>query len=484
MFTALNPALAELLGYPDPATVVGLQLNSIFANSAEYDRLLEAYQRMGRIKGVETAWNRKDGTRVAVRLSGRAVHDVRQLFDGFELVVENIDERYELENQLRQAQKMRAIGELVGGIAHDLKNLMTIVVANAQVVHDSGKLRDSEVADALTDLRQAAENAAGMATKLLGFSRKGDLNLKPVQLDEVARRSTTMLRRLLPRHIELRGASDVGLKPVRADVGAVDQVLMNLVSNARDAMPEGGTLRIEVRRRWLDEEFRDARGWGEPGEYVVISVSDTGTGMDAETRSRIFEPFFTTKGHGAGTGLGMAMVMGLMKQHGGFIVVYSEEGQGTTVKTYFPSTADDRPGAARPADVVLPRGTETLLVVDDQDVIRRSAVRVLGGIGYQVLEASDGEEALQILSKNPAVHLVLSDIAMPRCSGPELYRKVRDSGSTVPFLFMSGYAATDLRARDRLSSDLFFIEKPWTVTDLAMLVRQVLDGSAKQVDLE
>jgi CheY-like chemotaxis protein len=249
-------------------------------------------------------------------------------------------------------------------------------------------------------------------------------------------------------------------------------------------MPEGGTLRIEVRRRWLDEEFRNARGWGEPGEYVVISVSDTGAGMDPETKRRIYEPFFTTKSHGAGTGLGMAMVMGLMKQHGGFIEVYSEQGQGTTVKTYFPATRDDNAQIPVPAQVQVPGGSETILVVEDQQVIRRSAVRVLARLGYQVLEASDGLEALEILSKNPGVQLVVSDIAMPRCSGPELYRKVRENGSNVPFLFMSGYAATDLRARDRLSADLFFIEKPWTVTDLAMLVRQVLDGAVKQEELQ
>ncbi len=254
---------------------------------------------------------------------------------------------------------------------------------------------------------------------------------------------------------------------------------MNLVTNARDATPSGGKIVIEVGRRALDEEHRKTYGWGDPGDYITLAVIDTGCGMDAATQQRIFEPFFTTKPVGQGTGLGMAMVYGLVKQHGGFIHVYSEVGQGTTVRVYFPAMAGPDAGPARVTPPGIRGGSETILLVEDDASVRRAATRVLEKFGYTVLKAGDGYEALDILEKCPAPpDLIVSDVVMPRISGPHLLSKLREAGPVPRLLFTSGYTARDVAERAQLDPGLPFLAKPWTVTDLLRKVREVLDSPA------
>ncbi len=285
-----------------------------------------------------------------------------------------------------------------------------------------------------------------------------------------------MLQRLLPEHIELQFAPEQ-TGSVRADRGAVEQILVNLATNARDAMPQGGVLRIEVRRAWVDEGFRSVHGWGEPGAYVCMTVSDTGTGMDEHTEGRVFEPFFTTKPSGEGTGLGMAMVYGLVKQHDGFISVYSEPGNGTTIRVYLPrarqiqGTDTELPDARRVAG-----GDETLLLAEDDDAIRRSATRNLEKWGYRVLAVADGVQALEILNERAdEIDLVIADLIMPRLGGHRLCEIARGAGRDARFLFTSGYTAGDLKACGELDPTIPFLHKPWTVTELVTRVREALD---------
>jgi CheY-like chemotaxis protein len=285
-----------------------------------------------------------------------------------------------------------------------------------------------------------------------------------------------MLRPLLPENIEMRVQRADATGASRADAGAVEQILMNLVTNARDAMPNGGVLSIDVQRVFLDVDHRRTHGWGEPGEYVMISVTDTGVGMDADTRRRMFEPFFTTKALGAGTGLGMPMVFGLVKQHGGYIDVETMVGKGTSVRTYFPVAAAGESPVKRARSTATPRGTERILVAEDEEGVRRLARRSLEDLGYEVTVAVDGQEALEIIQGEPSrFQLIVSDVGMPRLSGLNLYRAVRAADIPTPFVLMSAYNADDLRADDHLPPAVAFLRKPWTLTDLGRRVRAVLD---------
>ena len=314
------------------------------------------------------------------------------------------------------------------------------------------------------------------------FSRRRDLELLQVNLADVLGDTERALRRLLPKSIEVSSQQleDAGPFTIEGDVGAIEQILFNLATNARDAMPEGGTLRLAVDRTWLDKEHRRTHGWGAPGEYIVIAVSDTGCGMSPETRARVFEPFFTTKAVGKGTGLGMAMVYGLVKQHNGYIGIYSEPGQGTTFRLYFPAvTACTQSPAAQPDAIVPFGGTERILIVDDEDGIRRSAGRVLRRSGYAVEEAADGEKALALLGRaEDPFDLVLSDLVMPRMGGLVLFERLRAQAGDMRVLLMSGYTAEDVRTLNQAQPGLKFLHKPWTVTDLLRRVRGILDEPA------
>jgi two-component system, cell cycle sensor histidine kinase and response regulator CckA len=387
-----------------------------------------------------------------------------------------VSARQVLEAQLRQAQKMEAVGQLAGGVAHDFNNLLTAVLASGDLLR-SALPADSPLAEDADAISRAARRGAELTQKLLAFSRRQPLELRTLSLGAVAEAFTRMARRVVPEDVEVALQVEAAEATIRADQGAVEQILMNLVTNARDAMPTGGKLRIEIGRRTLDQEHREAYGWGEPGEYVTLVVSDTGVGMDAETQRHIFEPFFTSKPTGQGTGLGMSTVYGLVKQQQGFVHVYSEVGHGTTVRVYFPAIHGEVAEIAEPAVPDIHGGTETILLVEDNEAVRRAATRVLERFGYHVLTATDGSKALEIMTSGvPAPDLIISDVVMPGISGPQFLAQLREAGPVPKFLFTSGYTERDVHERTRLEPSMPFLAKPWTVSELLRKVRGVLDG--------
>jgi nitrogen-specific signal transduction histidine kinase len=382
-----------------------------------------------------------------------------------------------LEEQLRQAQKMEAVGQLAGGIAHDFNNLLTTILTMCQML-ESELPADAAAQGDLTAIRGAAQRGSELTRKLLAFSRHQRLQLRPVPVEPLVSEFLRMARRVVPEDVEVRAEVEGTDAMVSADPAALEQILMNLVTNARDSMPSGGTLTIGVARAVVDAEEARTRGEGTPGEYVVLSVGDTGVGMDAETRRRLFEPFFTTKPVGQGTGLGMPMVYGLVKDHGGFVDVASAVGRGTTIRVYVP-TGPRAPEAAA-ATPELRGGSETILLVEDDEALRRAGTRVLRKYGYTVITASDGVEALSIMRRGGKTpDLIVSDVVMPRTSGPQFLQALHAAGLSPRILFTSGYTARDVHDRMPLEPDLPFLAKPWSITDLLRRVREVLDAPAR-----
>ena len=430
------------------------------------------------LTGLQVVRCRKDGNRIDVRVCAAPMRDPQGVIDGAIALIEDVTERKNLGEQLRQAQKMEAIGQLTGGIAHDFNNLLTIVITNAALLANEIESDRTDMRAELSELQRAALRGVELVRKLMAFSRRRSVELKPIDLGQVVSDASNDLRRLLPASVEVSVQVEKAVSlTVTGDVGAIEQILFNLATNARDAMPDGGVLRLSVRRAWLDEEHRRTRGWGSSGEYVVIAVSDTGCGMSPGVQARAFEPFFTTKEVGKGTGLGMAMVYGLVTQHRGYADLSSEEGRGTTVRLYFPAVAAALQNSVAPQDDTQPvGGSERILVVDDEDGIRRSAVRVLSRFGYEVDEAADGCAAMALIREAKApFNLVLTDVVMPRMGGMALYRELRQEGSDIPVLLMSGHTAEDLDELDDPVAVTRFLHKPWSVTDLLRRVREVLD---------
>ena len=422
-------------------------------------------------EGVHIA---KDGRRIPVDVNSSLIDYYGR--KAVLAVMRDMTEHRALEAQLRQAQKMEAVGQLAGGVAHDFNNLLTTILASSELLA-AGLPPGTPHRDDVDVIHQAAVRAAELTRDLLAFSRQQPLELQALPLGGLVTDFARLARRIVPEDVEVAVQVDTPGPVVRADPGAIEQILMNLVTNARDAMPAGGTLRLVVGHGALDQEYCRAHGWGTPGEYVLLTVADTGAGMDATTQQHIFEPFFTTKPVGQGTGLGMAMVYGLVKQHGGFINVYSEPGLGTTVRIYFP-VADEAGGAARAAPAAeIREGRETILLVEDDATLRRTAKRVLEKFGYTVITATDGFDALnQIQSRPTPADLIISDVVMPHTSGPQLLTALRDAGAAPRMLFTSGYAARDVQERATLDSGVPFLPKPWTIAELLRKVREVLDA--------
>ena len=391
----------------------------------------------------------------------------------------DVSRERDLEEQLRQVQKMEALGELTGGIAHDFNNLLGVMLANTALLRAELPPDRPEPQNYVADIERAILSGAETVKKLLAFSRKERLALRALDLGRELRDIERVLRRTLPETISIRFDAPATGPAIMADANSLQQILLNLGTNARDAMPEGGVLTVSARQvefRPDDDPLVD--GFDKPGPYACVSVTDSGCGMDHETQQRAFEPFFTTKPTGEGTGLGLPMVFGLMKQHGGFVHVYSEPAQGTTVRLYFPLT--DASVIAEPeARPTAEHGTETILVVEDQETLRRATARALQKLGYRVLVAGDGGEALEVLRVHGAeIGLVISDVVMPTLGGLELYRRIRESGNPVPFFLTSGYAAGTGGAAG-VPLDVSVLEKPWTLESLGKRIREVLAQSAR-----
>jgi len=385
------------------------------------------------------------------------------------------EQRARLEAELRQSQKMDAIGRLAGGISHDINNLLTAISVSADLM-SMDIVENDPLHQECDEIKKAVEQATSMTSQLLAFSSKQMLEPKVLDLNEVVHRVQGMLRRLIGEHIELEALLDTDTGQVRADSGQLEQVLMNLVLNARDAMPQGGKLTVETAEVTLGEEDAREHIDAEPGSYVVLSVSDTGHGMDEETQSHMFEPFFTTKEAEMGTGLGLSTVFGVVKQSKGRISVSSEPGRGTTLKIYLPSVPD-RPEVevARQAQPETLRGTETVLLVEDEQMVRRAVRDVLQRNGYRVLVASNAGEALLISEQHTGfIHLLLTDVVMPRMSGPDLVERLDPWHPEMKVLYVSGYTDNAIAEHGAHGPGVVLLQKPFSVESLLQKVRQVL----------
>jgi len=391
----------------------------------------------------------------------------------------DVTERRVLERQFLQVQKMEAVGRLAGGVAHDFNNLLTAILGYADLLLD-GLPTLSPLRPDLEEIRKAANRAGALTRQLLAFSRKQVLEMRVLDLNELVADMDKMLRRLLGEDIDVLTKLDPALGAVRADAGQLEQVIVNLAVNARDAMPDGGRLTIETRNTELDDSYVREHVPVQPGRYVMLAVSDTGTGMSAETMSHVFEPFFTTKEPGKGTGLGLATVYGIVKQSGGYVWCYSErgEGGGTTFKVYLPRV--DAPVDQLPARVPLPRtpGSETILLVEDEASLRALTRRLLERHGYMVLEAGSADAALALAREHVGpIHLLLADVVLPGASGPTLADELLSRCADLKVLFMSGYTEDAIVHRGVLAPNTAFINKPFSAEGLAAKVREVLDGS-------
>ncbi|HYK12098.1 MAG TPA: ATP-binding protein [Gemmatimonadales bacterium] len=374
-----------------------------------------------------------------------------------------------LEEELRQSQKLEAIGQLAGGIAHDLNNILTVVLGNADLLARTGPGHEDERRALLGELRDGGRRAAEMVRKLLAFGRRESITLRPVTPKSVVDELSSFLRRILPETIDIQVQEDSHVPPIRADAVALGQILVNLATNARDAMPEGGRFTIGIGRRTLPPGHKQPPELP-PGDYVIITASDTGRGMDEQVRKRIFEPFFTTKPPGQGTGLGLAMVLGLMRQHGGDVSMESESGRGSTFTLWFPPTAElPKRETPAPASAIAGSAAGTILLAEDEPSVRRVAEHALELAGYVVLTAENGKEALEILrQRGREIDLVVTDVIMPVMGGRELYAEARAAGFTdVTFLFTSGYTSPGGAGKEfHLTPDMHFLRKPWTLNEL------------------
>jgi PAS domain S-box-containing protein len=474
---AVNPALVSMLGYASEAELLRTNLaTDVYVDPGQRARLVEVVLKAGTI-AAESQWRRKDGKTITVRQIGRVVRDAQGRVEYFNAIIEDVTERQLLEAQVRQAQKMESVGRLAGGVAHDFNNVLTAIFGYADLVLEELPPAGAARQD-VEEIRKAAERAAALTRQLLAFSRQQLLAPVVVNLNELVQDIDKMLRRLVTEDIELRLALARDAGNFRADPGQLQQVLMNLVVNARDAMPTGGKLLIETTNTELTEQYSELHQAVVPGSYVMLAVSDTGIGMDAETKARIFEPFFTTKEKGQGTGLGLSTVYGIVKQSEGYVWVYSEPGRGTTFKLYFPRVGEPAAALRPPPETATLTGTETILLAEDDEMVRPLAKGLLEKLGYTVLEAENAAQALKVASAHRgAIHLLVSDVVMPGASGRELARRLAATRPDTRVLYVSGYTDDAIVHHGMLEPGLHFLQKPFTPAALARKVREVLDAT-------
>jgi PAS domain S-box-containing protein len=470
----LNPAFVSLLGHESASELLGRSLAALYPDPTRWPVLAEYFRSGGEFHGLIVEWSRRDASVIALRLSGRAI---RRNGDepSFELFAEDVTERRALEQQLRQAQKMEAIGRLAGGVAHDFNNLLMVISGYAEFVQERAGENEA-IRGPAREITNAAERATSLTRQLLAFSRKQMLDPRVLDLNSLVTENIKMLNRLIGEDIELIMVPGAELPTVKADPGQIEQVILNLAVNARDAMPSGGKLTIETTNVSLDETYARHHPPVKPGEYVMLAISDTGHGMDMDTQTHIFEPFFTTKGT-KGTGLGLSTVYGIVKQSGGYIWVYSEVGKGTTFKIYMPRvTPTGEYAAAQPSvSVAAPAVLGTVLLVEDEANLRRLTREYLDRRGYTVLEAADAPAAIQIAAKhNGAIHLLLTDVIMPGMNGRELAQRVMVVRPGIKVIYMSGYTENVIGRDGTLDAGVTLLQKPFSMRELVEKVREVL----------
>jgi PAS domain S-box-containing protein len=486
--TSWNNAAERLFGYT-AEEIVGQPIIALIPDDRLYEEvgLLQQIIAGNGVNLFETVRRRKDGTEFAVSLSIAPIRDAAGNVVGASKTARDLSAHRKAEEtlrrteeQLRQAQKMEAIGRLGGGIAHDFNNLLSVILSYSELI--AGDLSPSDPVSAdIAEIRKAALSASELTKQLLVFSRKQVVAPKVLDLNGILAAMDKMLRRVLGEDIDLVSSLTSGLGRVLVDPSNVEQVVMNLVLNARDAMPTGGKLTIETENVELDLEYTGQHLGSKPGPHVMLAVSDTGMGMDRDTQTHIFEPFFTTKEVGKGTGLGLSTVFGIAQQSGGSIWVYSEPGRGTTFKVYFPRVETKLDAMSQPPARSTPRGTETILLVEDQEQVRAVAHGILRRHGYRVIVAHSAGEALLLSEAEPGpIHLLLTDVVMPLMSGAELAKRIALTRPATKALYMSGYTDDSVVRHGVLEGSVAFLQKPFTPDSLARRVRDTLTASVDE----
>jgi two-component system, cell cycle sensor histidine kinase and response regulator CckA len=473
-----SPSYQRILGYGPEELGTTSSLEQVHPDDLQLvsDATDEA-RRSGQGRRIEYRMRHKNGTWVYIESTASVVHNAAGQMEYMVIVNRDIGERRRLEQQLHQSQKMDAIGRLSGGVAHDFNNLLGVIIGYGEILEES--VPESDPLRASVDqILKAGRRASSLTRQLLAFSRQQVLEPKLLTLNAVVSDMEKMLHRLIGEDIELAIQLDSELGATRADQGQIEQVIMNLVVNARDAMPDGGKLSIQTWNFEIDQKFAERYAYPVvTGPYVLLAVSDSGTGMDAATQQRIFEPFFTTKEKGKGTGLGLSTVYGVVKQSGGYIDVISSPGMGTTFNIYLPRTAQSI--TAEQKDAVQPtatRGSETILLVEDEDSLRTLTRDLLRRKGYTVLEAANGAEALELSGRTAGeIHLLLTDVVMPGINGRALADQLRLKRPEMKVAFMSGYTGQRVGQKEILEPGSFFIQKPFSREQLASRVREALD---------
>jgi two-component system cell cycle sensor histidine kinase/response regulator CckA len=477
-FLQINPALQKMLGYDSEGELRGKDLeNDIFQHTAEYLRLSELLACPDDIKDIEMGWKKRDGTPITVRCSGRRITSEDAALTYFDMFAEDITEKRILEKQLRMAQKMEAIGRLSGGIAHDFNNYLSVIIGYSRVLNKALG-HNSALREHAQEIEKAGRRAASLTKQLLAFSRQQILTPAVLSLNTLATDMETMLPRLLGEDITLSLTLDPDLGWVKADQGQIEQVIMNLAVNARDAMPVGGRLHIQTSNAELDQMYTRTHPGSKVGNYVRLAVTDSGTGMDAATQTHIFEPFYTTKEQGKGTGLGLATVYGIVKQSDGYIWVDSAPAKGTSFEIYLPRYVGEvvvKPPKICPAETL--HGSESILLVEDSEPVRKLAQAFLEAAGFRVLSAENGEAALLVAARSGAnFDLLVTDVVMPGMNGRILAEQLLPQFPGMKVLYMSGYTDSFIAGHGVLDAGVNLLHKPFTEDVLICKAREVLDN--------
>ena len=471
----INLAGVELFGYDSKAEMLDISIEEdLFVNFQERQFCMRALEDQGFIKDYEVVMKKKNGAHVTVLMTAIIDRDETGKLATYRGIIKDVTEWKRLEQQLFQAQKMEAVGQLAGGIAHDFNNILTAIIGYGNLL--KAQMPDGPHMTYLDHILDSADRAAKLIQDLLAFSRRQMISPRLINLNEIVKGIENILSRLIGDDIELSVQFTDSKLAVIADGTQIEQVLMNLATNARDAMPDGGSLLISTELADIDERFIKTYGYGRAGEYALITFSDTGSGMDEKTKEKIFEPFFTTKEVGKGTGLGLAMVYGIVKQHNGYVNVYSEAGNGTTFRIYLPLMRKETGERKKTELLTLTGGKETILLADDDFSVRKFIRVLLEGVGYTVIEAGDGEEALKaFIEHKDVIQMLILDIIMPKNNGKEVFENIRELKPQVKALFMSGYAS-DIVHQQKIVEDGFdVISKPVSSVKLLTKVREILE---------
>jgi PAS domain S-box-containing protein len=472
----INPAGVELFGYSSKDEFLSVDVShDLYSNPQDREKYQQILKQHGFVKDYELILKKKGGERLIVLATTTAVHDEKGNIVSHRGMMRDVTEQRRLESQLLHAQKMEAVGTLTGGIAHEFNNMLTTIIGYGKLLHEE-MVEDDPLKHNVEMIIASSERAAKLIQSLLTFSREQIIELMPVSLNEIIKKVEKFLLRVIGEDIELKTMLTDRDLIVNVDSGQIEQVLINLATNARDAMPDGGRLIISTELVEIDAEYLKRYNYGKLGEYALISVTDTGTGMDGKTIQRIFEPFFTTKEVGRGTGLGLSMVYGIIKQHNGYINAYSELGKGTTFKIYIPVIELE----VKEAETLIPTtpagGTETILLAEDDKEVRNLIKDILQKFGYKVMKAVDGEDAIKKFTDDKnKIQLLILDVIMPKKSGKEVYNEIKELRPDIKTLFISGYTGDIIQKKGLFEDRINLISKPLSPKELLRKVREILD---------